>query len=82
MPAKAKVLKLVPNTRIKVQGVNKCMKNAKTMVKSENIVAIAIAAVSADGYTHTMYEANQRASTLIGTVEYLKHRILKVQDEH
>ncbi len=76
---KAKVVKLVPLTRVATAGTLEVLKNMRAAAKSEGFTGIAIAAVDAQGYTHTAFEGGENIATLIGSVERLKYRLLQHQ---
>lgn len=70
-------ISLVPLKRKSSTGVKAALRQALEVAEKDGCTAVAIAFVTGDGSTASLYEAGENVGTLIGAVQRLNLRLLE-----
>lgn len=70
-------VQLVPRSQTRNEGVIKTLENMLKVARSEGLVGVAVAAVDAQGYSHTAFEPGENVSTLLGALQRVNLRLLE-----
>lgn len=73
------VVRLVPKTATRSEGCVKALENMLALAREGQLAGVAIAGVDLEGFSHTAFEGGENISTLIGSVERVKYRLLAFQ---
>lgn len=74
------VVKLVTKPAVQSEGCIATLENMLAIAKTGGLIGVAIAGVDIEGYSHTAFEPGENISTLVGSLERLKLRLLTYQD--